>query len=69
MSIRKNITMSDKLAGWYEDKANEMGISQSSLMVMALQFYTEYQASILAIREYPDLLKQIKEIEESLNSN
>ncbi len=38
--VRKNIRMSPEIAGWYERRAKELGVSQSNLMVMALSEYT-----------------------------
>lgn len=45
-TVRKNITMSEELASWFEERSKKMGVSQSALMTMALQFYTEYQQAI-----------------------
>ena len=55
---RKNIRMSLKVAGWYEEKSRELGISQNSLMVMALNEYIKQDRVI-------DMVELIKEIEKT----
>lgn len=55
---RKNIRMSSKVAGWYEDKAKELGISQNSLMVMALNEYIKQDRVI-------DMVEVIKSMEKT----
>lgn len=39
--------MSSELAQWYEDKASEMGISQSAMMVFGLHAYMETQTRVI----------------------
>ena len=39
MSVRKNIKISEETAKWYEDKAKEIGTTQSALMSIALNDY------------------------------
>lgn len=57
MTVRKNISMSEITAKWYEEKAREMGVSQSALMAMALSDYIKQERSINALDE---LLKQLQ---------
>lgn len=40
-TVRKNIRMGGDIAKWFEREADRMGISQSNLMVMALNKYIE----------------------------
>ena len=58
---RKNIRMSLKIAGWYEDKAKELGITQNSLMVMALNEYIKQDRVI-------DMVEVIKSMEKTAPS-
>jgi hypothetical protein len=58
---KKQITMSVELCGWYEDKAKEMGVSASSLMVMALQQYIDQQKAINATMGLQEVLRMIEE--------
>lgn len=53
---RKNIRMSVKIAGWYEEKSRELGISQNSLMVMALNEYIKQDRVV-------DMVEIIKKME------
>lgn len=61
MSVRKNITMSDEVAKWYELKAQEMGLSQSAVMSIAL---TEYLKQNNALQTMADLLVEMKRMNE-----
>lgn len=38
---RKNIWMSKQIASWYEDESKKTGMTQSSIMVMALSSYID----------------------------
>lgn len=53
---RKNIRMSLKIAGWYEDKAKELGTTQNALMVMALNEYIKQDRVI----DMVDIIKQME---------
>ena len=53
MNLRKNITISRELASWYEKQSKKMGVSQSALMVIGLDFYREYKESMSHV---PDLI-------------
>lgn len=58
MTIRKNISMAKNTAKWFEDKANEIGTSQSSLMAIALQ---EYIKNDKALNTMSEMLQEIRE--------
>lgn len=64
--VRKNIRMGTKVADWYEKKSNETGISQSSLMVMALDTYINQQELPNMIDDLNRLIKEAKEIEKDM---
>lgn len=57
---KKQITMSVELCSWYEDKGKEMGVSASSLMVMALQQYIDQQKAINATMGLQEVLRMIE---------
>lgn len=40
---RKNITISTEISDWYEKKSRETGMTQSSLMAMALSQYIKME--------------------------
>ena len=44
--VRKNLYMSTLIADWYEQEAENLGISQSSMMALALQHYIDYKKSL-----------------------
>ena len=59
--IRKGINMSVTLAGWYENKARELGISQSALMVMALSEYIKQDKAVDIISNLKDIMSVMKD--------
>ena len=38
-SVRKNVTLKKEIAKWIEENAEELGVSQSSFIVMVLMEY------------------------------
>ena len=54
--VRKNIRMSQKIAKWYEDKAKDLGVSQTNLMVMALNEYIK-QDQVVDMVDYFKVLE------------
>lgn len=53
--VRKNIRMSRQLAEWYENKAKQMGVTQSNLMVMALSHYMSQEKTV----DMADIFRQL----------
>ena len=58
--VRKNIRMSPEVAEWYEDKARELGVSQSNLMVMALSEYIKQDKTIKMISNLEEMIKKLE---------
>lgn len=48
--------MSQKIAKWYEDKAKDLGVSQTNLMVMALNEYIK-QDQVVDMVDYFKVLE------------
>lgn len=44
--VRKSIYMSEEIADYYVGQANDLGISESAMMIIALKHYIDYQKSI-----------------------
>ena len=61
--IRKNIRMSQEVAEWYEKRAEELGVSQSNLMVMALSEYIKQDKTIKMMSNFENMLKQLERME------
>ena len=61
MNLRKNITISRELAYWYEKQSKNMGVSQSALMVIALDFYREYKESMSHVPDLITLLSKVND--------
>ena len=63
-TIRKSITLSTKLADWYEVRAKSMGISQSAMMTVALDYFIKQEKAMDTLSEVQEMLKQIAELKE-----
>lgn len=46
MSVRKNITIPDEMAEYFEKKSKSTGVSQASLMVLAIAEYLDQKKPI-----------------------
>lgn len=44
--VRKSIYMSEEIANYFVDEANNLGVSESAMMTMALKHYIDYQKSL-----------------------
>lgn len=62
--LRKNIQLSEKLASWYEQESNSMGITQSALMVTALQHYVDFRESMKVSKQLPDFMEMFNQLNE-----
>lgn len=60
MLVRKNINISETLNDWYVEKAKEMGVSQSAIMAMAMQYYKDTQETLKFGKYIPEMLNQIE---------
>ena len=61
MTVRKNVTMSEETAQWYEARAKEIGTTQSALMAIAL---TDYIKQENVIKTMTNLMSEMKKLEE-----
>lgn len=66
---RKNMHMSENIANWYEEKAKEMGVSQSNLMVMALKYYMDQQQALEFSSTMGGLFEQMQKLVETVKEN
>lgn len=61
-TMRKSITLSLELAKWFEEKAKAMGVTQSGLMTVALNYYVESvdsEKNVISIDEFLNKMEQI----------
>lgn len=58
--------MSQEIAKYYEEQAEETGMSQSNLMVMALHKNMLEQQAIKAMNKYYEMENRLRELENSL---
>lgn len=61
--VRKNIRMSPEVAEWYEEKARELGVSQSNLMVMALSEYIKQDKTIRMMSNLQEIIEKLENVE------
>lgn len=59
--VRKNIRMSSEVAGWYEMRAKELGVSQSNLMVMALSEYIKQDKTIRMMSSLEKIIEKLED--------
>lgn len=62
--VRKNIRLSDEIAKWYENRAEELGISQSNLMTMALSQYIDQQRGLEMMSQFKEMVEQLDRLKE-----
>ena len=67
--MRKGIQMSASLGSWYEQKAKEIGISQTSLIVMAMNLYKDQQEALELSKQVPGWLSVAQEIQAQEKEN
>lgn len=64
-TIRKSITLSTKLADWYEVRAKSMGISQSAMMTVALDYYIKQEKAFDMMENMENVIKQLEELKKN----
>lgn len=62
--VSKHIRMSPKIAKWYEERADDIGISQTNLMVMALSEYVKEDTAIDVMANMQELMKQLENLKD-----
>jgi hypothetical protein len=66
MSVRKNIKISEETAKWYEDKAKEIGTTQSALMSIALVEYIKQDNALKTMSNIMIEMKRLQEVKNEL---
>jgi len=61
MAVRKNISISEDTAKWYEDKAKEIGTTQSALMSIALVDYIKQDNALKTMSSIMIEMKRLQE--------
>ena len=64
---RKNINMSDEIANWYENKALELGVTQTALMTIALKQYIDQERAMNVMENMKGLLGELKDVKVKLD--
>ena len=65
-AIRKNVTMSKNLSNWLEQRAEELGISQSALIVLAIADYIKQDKAMDMMSNSGSILKQLEELQSNI---
>ena len=63
--VSKHIRMSSKIAEWYENKAKELGVSQTNIMVMALADYIKQDKTVDVMSNMQELMNQLEMLKET----
>lgn len=63
MAKRKNINMSDEIAKWYEDKATELGVTQTALMTIALKNYIDQEKALDMMGKFEKMINDVRKIQ------
>jgi len=63
---RKNIKLSDDLAIWFEERAEQIGMSQTSLMALACQQYREQQEAMQFMRTLDGKIDKLENMKNQL---
>lgn len=67
MAVRKNISISEETAKWYEDKAKEIGTNQSALMSIALNDYIKQDNALKTMSNIMIEMKRLQEVKDELS--
>ena len=65
-TIRKNISMSKEVAAWIEERAEKYGITQSSVVVMAIADYIKQDKAMEMMSNSGSILKQLEEVQSNI---
>lgn len=63
MSVRKNITISDEVAEYFEKKSKETGVSQSALMALAISEYLDQKKALESVSSMIEEMKKLQNIQ------
>lgn len=66
--IRKNVQMSKELAEWLENKSKKFGMSQSSIIVMALADYIKQENAMSVMNNMGTLMEQYNQLQNNTKS-
>lgn len=66
MAVRKNISISEETAKWYEDKAKEIGTTQTALMSIALNEYIKQDNALKTMSNIMIEMKRLQEVKDKL---
>ena len=60
---RKQVQMAELVAKWYENKAEEIGLTQNALMLMALKNFMDQQELMQTSKQVPEWLALAHEMQ------
>lgn len=64
MAVRKNISISEETAKWYENKAKEIGTTQTALMSIALNDYIKQDNALKTMSNIMIEMKRLQELKD-----
>lgn len=60
---RKNLYMSKELERWIISESEKTGMSQSAIMVNAIQFHKDYKDSLDGMEMIKELMQKVEQLE------
>ena len=66
MAVRKNISISEDTAKWYEEKAKEIGTTQTALMSIALNDYIKQDNALKTMSNIMLEMKKLQELKDKI---
>lgn len=63
--MRVNINVSDRINNWFNEKANELGVTRSALMCMAMNEYIDQKEAMVSFSNIQDIISQVEKIKEA----
>lgn len=68
MVKRANVSLSDEIMDRVDTRAEEMGLNRSAFITVAVNNYFLQEDAMRAMKDMPDFMKKLEEIEKRVNS-
>jgi hypothetical protein len=61
---RIQVMPTEELKNWFQDQAKEMGISMSSLIVVAMKQYKQQHDALATMKGLPAIMEELKKLQD-----
>ena len=69
MVKRANVSLSDEIMDRVDTRAEEMGLNRSAFITVAVNNYFLQEDAMRAMKDMPDFMKKLEEIEKRVNES